>query len=601
MPTPPGTTTDAQHEFYYPHAVLDNFAAASSSCNWHQRFFLNTTFCTRDKCPIFLYIGGEGPLSVRSVGPGLFMHELAQQHGAAVVSLEHRYYGTSWPTVDMSTQNLKKYLSSAQALADLANFQAWFGPNGGSNQYIPQYQLGASEWVAFGGSYPGNLAAWVKLKYPQSFVGTVASSAPLFALKDWPGYMEVVSNSLKHFGKSSCFSAVRQSAERVMEYVQQEDFTTLNNLWDTCAPGLSSDSKKNGDLGTFLSNLQGFFQELVQYNRDRPLAPTVQSTCDRLLENPDTTFQVFVNLTKNSIQGACTEISTQDVYDNLNNVTLTGSSSSAMRPWIFQTCNEFGYFQVVGTDITLDAFASMADWLNLQSFTDICDQVFAMNQVPPRTKWSNTQYGTPNTIAAVNVTFPSGSLDPWHVLGVTNTSHPWTPLDGKTSTRNIGIFADELAVEIPFTSHCQDMYSNDFNIPEIKWAHEVIRTRVSHYLSSYISPPPLPPSPPPTPFSPTPSQPPVDPTPSGSSVTPSSGSGSGGGGNDGNKSNMTLPIVVAALCGICAGALGVVIMSVVQRRRRKGGSRLPSQSMSRINNYDTDYQVMGGGDTYEDI
>jgi len=64
---------------------------------------------------------------------------------------------------------------------------------------------------------------------------------------------------------------------------------------------------------------------------------------------------------------------------------------------------------------------------------------------------------------------------------------------------------------------------------------------------------------------------------------------------------MTLPIVVAALCGICAGALGVVIMSVVQRRRRKGGSRLPSQSMSRINNYDTDYQVMGGGDTYEDI
>ena len=592
-PNQPKTTS--QHEHYFPQATVNNFAA-TPSCHYNQRFFLNTTFCTQDNCPVFLYVGGEGPLTIGTVGPRLFMHQLAAIHGAVVVSLEHRYYGKSWPTVDMSTENLKHYLSSAQALADLANFQQWFGTSGASTKYFPTYKLSKSEWVAFGGSYPGNLAAWVKIKYPQSFVGTVASSAPVKAVENWPGYMEVVSDSLKHFGNIECFNVVSTSAKMVMDFVKKEDWKTLNTLWNTCQPGLSSASKTNGDLGTFLSNMQGFFQGLVQYNRDRPSSPTVAKTCKLLLENPDDTFQVFINLTKNTAaKDSCTEYSTSDVYVALNNITLTGDASSAMRPWTFQTCNEFGYFQVVGTDPKLDAFSSMSDYINLKSFTDICDDIFEMNGAKPRTQWSNTQYGLPSSMAAVNVTFPSGSLDPWHVLGVTNASHPWTPLDlisklesdNSDSFLSSTMFANELAVEIPFTSHCQDMYANDFNIPEIKWAHNIIRSRVAHYLSSYTKTIPA-----------------VAPTPASPSKTPSgnvpSGSSPSGSDNTGNNSPITLPIILSLLCGIFAGAAGVVLFSYVSKRQ-KYGARLPSRSISQLNNYDTDYQVMGGGDTYEDI
>lgn len=50
---------------------------------------------------------------------------LAKKFGAAVVSLEHRYYGKSSPFKSHSTENLK-YLSSKQALFDLAAFRQYY-------------------------------------------------------------------------------------------------------------------------------------------------------------------------------------------------------------------------------------------------------------------------------------------------------------------------------------------------------------------------------------------------------------------------------------------------------------------------------------------
>ena len=55
--------------------------------------------------------------AARPVSPTLFMHTLAQRRRRLMLALEHRFYGESWPTPDMSNANLK-YLSSEQALAD---------------------------------------------------------------------------------------------------------------------------------------------------------------------------------------------------------------------------------------------------------------------------------------------------------------------------------------------------------------------------------------------------------------------------------------------------------------------------------------------------
>lgn len=81
----------------------------------------------------------------------------------------------------MSTENLV-YLSSEQALADLAEFIS----NIKTKYNIPP----TAKWVAFGGSYPGSLAAWLRMKYPHLVHAAISSSGPLLAKIDFKGVLK---------------------------------------------------------------------------------------------------------------------------------------------------------------------------------------------------------------------------------------------------------------------------------------------------------------------------------------------------------------------------------------------------------------------------
>jgi serine protease 16 len=189
---------DAASTHFYDSAVKDHFTtsiATAKEPKWSQRYYVDSTFWKGEGYPVFLYIGGEGPQSAPS--SRLFMWTLAEQHGALMISLEHRYYGESWPVPDMTDENLV-YLTSEQALSDIARFVTYVNsvdpaaaPDGDANSSPPLVlpaSTAASKWVAFGGSYPGNLATWLKLKYPALVEGVVGSSAPVFAEYDFVQY-----------------------------------------------------------------------------------------------------------------------------------------------------------------------------------------------------------------------------------------------------------------------------------------------------------------------------------------------------------------------------------------------------------------------------
>ena len=64
---------------------------------------------------------------------------------------------------DLSGASLR-FLNSEQALADLAAFR---------QAMTDKYNLTTNRWISFGGSYPGSLSAWFRLKYPHLVDGKV--------------------------------------------------------------------------------------------------------------------------------------------------------------------------------------------------------------------------------------------------------------------------------------------------------------------------------------------------------------------------------------------------------------------------------------------
>ncbi len=92
--------------------------------------------------------------------------ELAQATNGIAVILEHRFYGTSMPTSDLSTQSLR-FLTTQQALADTAYFaQNVVFAGISDNMKAPNVP-----WIAYGGSYAGAFVAFLRTRYPDVFFG----------------------------------------------------------------------------------------------------------------------------------------------------------------------------------------------------------------------------------------------------------------------------------------------------------------------------------------------------------------------------------------------------------------------------------------------
>ncbi|KAI9915516.1 hypothetical protein PsorP6_007282 [Peronosclerospora sorghi] len=440
-------------EDFFTHAIVDHFAAVSERTTWKQRYQVNEEFWGGHGFPVFLYIGGEGPLGPKAITNRTFIHFLAEQHRALLLAVEHRFYGKSYPTNDMSLPNLR-YLSSEQALADLAHFHSFV---------TDKYHLTAEKWVAFGGSYPGNLAAWVKLKYPALFAGTVASSAPLEVKLDFYEYMEVVGDGLRYFGGGACYRQVEMAITQLGQLMDggKKHRRKVMKLFKPCDP-----MTNELDDSVFESSVMGAFQDLAQYNGIRKGTMTLDDVCKHFAE-PGDALEKLASFIRKTRVGDCLDSKFEGVPNGtvevLSRDQFDGKSSA--RQWVYQTCNEFGYFQT--TTSTQSPFQALRTVTQANVGTEICKRVYDMN-VAPDVAGATLEYGSLE-IEVEDVTFPSGTIDPWHALAVQNSSHLH--------------FASSEAVYIEGTAHCADMYyPSAKDSHHLQWAHTKIAARVKGYL-----------------------------------------------------------------------------------------------------------------------
>ncbi len=141
-----------------------------------ERYWVNDKYWTDTSAPNFIYFCGEYTCSPPAERHFPFM--VGAHHGARLFVIEHRFYGSSQPCDDWSVACFST-LNSEQALADFAHFLSKM------NEDMPERPT-----IVVGGSYPGALSAWFRLKYPHLTVASWAASAVVEPYEDMWSYDE---------------------------------------------------------------------------------------------------------------------------------------------------------------------------------------------------------------------------------------------------------------------------------------------------------------------------------------------------------------------------------------------------------------------------
>lgn len=438
---------------YFPQR-LDHFSFNTQAMTtWPQLYITNSKYY-KPGGPLFVMIGGEGPISAGFSDMPFDWVKNGKIYGAYLLQLEHRYYGKSHPTPDTTVPNLK-WLSSEQALADLANFITTI-----------KQQLGmqSAKVIVFGGSYPGNLAAWFRLKYPQIADGAIASSSPVWAKPDFYEYLEVVGASLDYVSHG-CQTLVKTAFSQ-LNAAASTNSASLTQLFGLCSP-INTGNKM--DLATFYESVIGFFQGAVQYNTMGPHS-RVLAICN-IMKNANMGATPFQRLAfmfnQNPNQpvdpNQCINFSYKDEINYFKN-TSWNAYGVGSRMWLYQTCSQFGYYQT-----TTSANQPFGSHMSLAFEEQLCMDLYGIN---PQTlvtaiHETNMNYGSRN-LTASKIVLVNGSVDPWHALGI---------LTSKGSA--------EIAEFYPGGSHCYDMYGpNEYDTKALQQVRQAITLQISKFLSS---------------------------------------------------------------------------------------------------------------------
>lgn len=183
------------------------------------------------------------------------VYEIAKATNGVGVILEHRYYGSSVPVPDFSTENLR-FLTTEQALADTAYFAKNVQFEGLEDVDFSPEKV---PWIAYGGSYAGSFVAFLRVVYPEVFFGAISSSGVPQAIWDYWEYFEAA----RLYGPEVCSETTGKLTHVVDNILLKEEnseyVSQLKNLFGY------ADTVANPDFASLINS--GIYS-LQSYNWD---------------------------------------------------------------------------------------------------------------------------------------------------------------------------------------------------------------------------------------------------------------------------------------------------------------------------------------------
>lgn len=241
---------------FFPQSV-DHFDDSNKD-TWAHRYYAQSKHFEGPGHPIFLVVGGECGNDAGFFYPFVEEH-LASKFGAFCLHPEHRFYGPFRPTNDTSTEVLLKLLTPQQAMADMLAITKHYQKKLGcsfdhsSKDYCPV--------ITVGGSYPGFLAAIMRLLYPDVVDIGYGSSAPLRLYSqqaDQFSYFDIVTSSAEK-ASTGCAAAVRDTLDEVDSAIRSNpNFTEVATKLNIC----------KGSIPAYIDSNELFSEEIMQIVAD---------------------------------------------------------------------------------------------------------------------------------------------------------------------------------------------------------------------------------------------------------------------------------------------------------------------------------------------
>lgn len=399
-----------------------------------QRYYVDETYGQSDDSPVFFYICGESACTSRTLSGAIRTY--AKKYNAKLIALEHRYYGESLPTRSFSTRDFR-YLSTEAALDDLAYFQ----------RHIRNHNNWTGTWIAFGGSYPGSLSAYYRLKFPYLVAGALASSAPVMAKEDFIEYDTHVTT----VAGPQCSDQMRQ--------VVSEVESALND-----APGLARikalfEASEIDDPVDFLYLIADTGAAAIQYGMRDAFCSSLSSSV-----NPLEGYADFAKKLYKAMDVTAVEITAQG---SLSENPGDYKKGVGMRQWYFQSCTEYGYWQNANPDPALSSRSSL---INLDYHRHICQRLFGLEEPANTTELNKTFYFPLMDELVTNIYFTNGSNDPWSTLSL--------------AEKNGNAINSKLTYHlIEGSAHCDDLHTpRNSDSESLRQARQTLESLLGNWL-----------------------------------------------------------------------------------------------------------------------
>lgn len=441
------------YEVNYLDVPIDHFSFTNND-TFKLKYLVNDSYWNNDG-PIFFYTGNEGDIDKFAQNTG-FMWEIAPSFRALLIFAEHRYYGESMPYGNKSFSDPQHlgYLHSAQALADFVYVIEHI-------QTINQYFTNAykNPVIAFGGSYGGMLSAWLRMKYPASVIGAVASSAPILQFQTPCEIFNKIVTSVFQISLDGCSHIIKRTWPALREVTSTPDGREwITQNWKLCQPLQENDislligwlqevysnmAMVNYPYATnFLANLPGY--PIKKFCRKLP-QNIVQSK--PLVESLGKALSIYTNYTKDT---------------KCLNISESTDPSIGVNGWDFQACTEM----IMPMCSTKYEMFEVDHW-NFTKYSKDC-----YNKWKVRITQSNLpilEYGGKNLHGASNIVFTNGLLDPWSGGGVLQN-----------------ISNSVIAVIMPEAAHHLDLRASNSEDPlSVIEARSFIQKMVRRWLKTY--------------------------------------------------------------------------------------------------------------------